>query len=164
MNLRSNDKIAIGCLYNSSHKTKRWDMFRALMKDLGKDNYRYYSYGNNKIKVKGLEHHRKPSHRRLVEIYSKCHIWFAPTELEGMHTPPAEANLCGALVYCNNMPSNGMGDYCNNDTAMIFKDIKDAINLIKKPDFSKVDVMQRLIHEKIGNRENNMIKMVERFK
>lgn len=139
----------IGSLYSKQHNTKRYDLFKKLQKDLhGKGKYVYTTLKNNK------------NDEELKHLYKFCAIWFAPTELEGFHNVPAEANLCGCLVICNRMSTNGMGDYAAEETAMRFSSWNECLAAIKNPDFSKVKKMQKVLREKIGSREKNMKRFV----
>jgi hypothetical protein len=102
--------------------------------------------------------------KNLVKFYQSCDIWFVPCKREGLHNVPMEANLCGSLIICSDSPTNGCMDYCNRDTAHIYSTLKEAVGMIERPDFTKVKRMQKLLREKIGNREKNMKQLVELFK
>jgi len=163
--LRSN-KIRIGCLSNKRHSTKRWQDFVELSKVLGHDDYEYVAFGLEERHDDFLTIFlQSPEHGDLLNLYSSCHIWFAPTELEGLHNPAIEASLCGCLLVANDNPMNGMIlDYAfNNETAMIYKarDIEHAAQKIKNPDWNLVSNMQKCIKTNIGTRRDNMRKMVE---
>ena len=160
------DKIVIGCLYNKTHATKRWDLFEKLPGMLGFKAYKYCAFGAHKESPNfWLKSYRdNPTHEQLQELYSQCHIWFAPTEKEGLHNVPAEANLCGALVMHNTSPANGILDYGGEDVAMVYSDCSGIIPLIQNADFSKVPKMQAKIREKIGTREERMNQLVEMFR
>ena len=103
-------------------------------------------------------------HDKLCDIYSSCHIWFAPTDNEGLHNVPMEANLCGCLVVCSDEPLNGMiYDYAFNDkTAMVYarRDIAHAVELILNPKWELVGKMQKHLKKHIGTRQHNMQKLV----
>lgn len=140
-------KLTIGCLWSRSHKTKRYDIFKKIKKHFGER----FNYETLKDKFNDDE---------LVRFYNECDIWLAPTELEGWHNCPAEANLCGCLVICNRLDSNGM-DYATEETAMRFTGFDELLACIENPDFSKVEKMKKVLHNKIGNRENNMKKFID---
>jgi hypothetical protein len=164
-NLRPKDKIRIGCLYTKQPR-KRWKDFVKLSKILGHDDYEYVSIGNSKPKENFLtEVVYNVGHEKLCDIYNSCHIWFAPTENEGLHNVPMEANLCGCLVVCGDEPMNGMiYDYAfSNNTAMVYnrKDIEHAAELIRNPNWELIKNMQRHLRYHIGTRKDNMKKMVE---
>jgi glycosyltransferase involved in cell wall biosynthesis len=161
--LRSDKKIRIGSLYNTM-KTKRWPDFAKLSELLPKDKYEFVAFGAKPCKAEFLsEYKQSPSKEELCDLYSSCHIWFAPTTKEGLHNVPMEAAMCGCLVVCSDHPMNGMiFDYAFDNTAMIYEseDIDHAIKLIKEPDWSLVRNMQKYIRKNIGSREENMKKMI----
>ena len=161
--LRQDHKIRIGCLYQEK-ETKRWADFVELTNILGLGGYEYVGFGYNKATDKFLtEYKQNPSHDDLIDLYSSCHIWFAPTELEGLHNVPIEASLRGCLIVCSDHEQNGMVlDYAFDDTAMIYKfgDLEHASNLIRNPDWSLIDNMQKCIVDRIGSRETNMKKII----
>ena len=164
-NVRSNDKIRIGCLYQEK-PTKRWVDFVELAKILGHDNYEYIGVGLNERNDEFLtKYWQNASKEDLNEAYNSCHIWFAPTELEGLHNVPIEAALCGCLIVCSDAPMNGMGfDYAfDGNTAMVYhaRDIKHAAELIRNPNWSVVERMYNHLIKNVGSRKLNMKKMVE---
>jgi hypothetical protein len=163
-----NGKTVIGCIYPASgkratfHKTKRWDMFKALALQLGHKNYRYISYGTVKCEEKWLDNYWKqpgPDGKNL--IYSKADIWFCPTVLEGFHNVGPEAALCGCLVVCDRGPRGGAADWADDDTAMLYVDLEEAVKCVKHPDYDKVARAQKVLVEKIGTRYENMEHLVE---
>lgn len=163
--LRRRQGTTIGCLYNASHRTKRWKDFRVLKQLLGQGRYRYVAFGNvaptsNYEWLTQFE--KRPSPMRLRTLYSGCNVWFAPTTLEGFHNVAAEAALCGCVVACYNRGSNGMGDYANADTALIGNDIEAIADLIAgmTDESERVKRMQARLHE-IGDRKKNMSHFVE---
>jgi len=161
---QENKKIRIGCLFNKHHKTKRWDLFLKLQEYLGYDRYEYWSFGSDKCRDKINCYLRQPNAEALRTFYRNIDIWFAPTELEGFPNTPIEASLCGCLLVCKKIDSNGMEDIANADTAMQYETFDDAIGFLKQPDFSKVPKMQELIINKIGDRRTNMERLVEILK
>ncbi len=165
--LRSKDKIRIGCLYTKQPR-KRWKDFVELANILGHDKYEYVSIGNANPDEDFLTKSvYNVGHEELCDVYSSCNIWFAPTENEGLHNVPMEANLCGCLVVCGDEPLNGMiYDYAfPNNTAMVYnkKDIEHAATLIRNPNWKLVKNMQRHLKHHIGTREDNMREMVWRI-
>ncbi len=155
------DKIRIGCLYNTM-KTKRWKDFVIMAKALGKD-YEYVAFGTRKCNDAFLtEYIQNPSTEQLNRLYSSCHIWLAPTVSEGLHNVPIEASLCGCLIIGNDNPNNGMiNDYLfDGETGMIYSTIDDAIDKIRNPDFELVDKLMDYIKINIGDRQKNMIKLL----
>lgn len=161
LNLRGS-KIRIGCLYQKK-PTKRWEDFVKLSEILGTDNYEYVGFGDTIRKDDFLcDYMCNVDSTELKKLYSSCHIWFVPTELEGLHNPPMEAALCGALVVCNDHTMNGTFlDYGFNSNAMVYRhrDIDHAAELIHDADWSKISVMEKFLLDNM-NREKNMAKFV----
>jgi hypothetical protein len=156
------DKIRIGCLYHSMG-SKRWKDFVSLYNKLGIKDYEYVAFGAKRCDADFLTKYLKsPSKRKLNDLYSSCHIWFAPTINEGLHNVPIEAALCGCLIVGNNNPRNGMiYDYLfDGKTGMVYDSIDDAVDKIKNPDFSLVDNAIEHIKTNIGTRESNMSKLI----
>jgi len=163
--LRRDGVIRIGCLYTKQPR-KRWHDFVELAGILGHNNYEYVGIGNAEPKEDFLVDFKcNVDHNELCKLYSSCDIWFAPTESEGLHNVPIEANLCGCLIVCGDEPLNGMiYDYAfSNNTAMVYnrKDINHAAQLIKSPKMELIGNMQRYLKEIIGTREDNMKKMIK---
>ena len=162
--LRPKNKIRIGCLYQKK-RTKRWEDFVTLAKILGNEDYEYVGFGDT-MRNDGflVDFKSNPSTNELINFYSSCHIFFAPTELEGLSNPPMEAALCGCLIICSDHPLNGMSDYAfKNKTAMVYEfgNLYKAVELIKAPDWSLVNNMQTFLKVEIGGREYNMRKLVK---
>jgi len=135
-----------GAMRYYKHDTKRSDLIDSY---LYPDSYRIINIDS------------KYDDKNLMEIYKDCDVWFAPTELEGFHNVPAEANLCGCMVVCNRLDSNGMGDYATDETAMRYTGYDEMLACIENPDFSKVEKMQKLLREKIGDRTSCMKKFIK---
>jgi len=165
--LRKDGVIRIGCLYTKQPR-KRWKDFIKLAEILGHKDYEYVSMGNaqpaNKEGYFLKKHIFNVGHEELCDLYSSCDIWFAPTENEGLHNVPMEANLCGCLVVCGDESLNGMiYDYAfPNNTVMVYnkKDIEHAAELIRNSDWGLIKNMQQHLKHHIGTREDNMKKLV----
>jgi len=141
----------IGFMKYKRHETKRND----LMENIA---------GLRKVKSFEVNIKSNLDDYKLRCVYSDCKMWFCPTENEGFHNVGAEANLCGCLIFCNRMQSNGMSDYATEETAERFSDWDELLKKLSKPDFDKIPKMQKLLKEKIGSRETNMkrfVKMLE---
>jgi len=157
------NKTVIGCLYSRKPR-KRWSDFLLLAETLGTANFEYMAYGTEKPPqgCDYIKYYRNPTLDELQILYSSCHIWFAPTNSEGLHNCPMEAALSGCAILCSDHPRNGMIDYARpGETAMVYSDIKEAIDMAKGYDYTLVGPMQELLHEKIGDRQKNMKYMVE---
>jgi hypothetical protein len=151
--------IAIGGLYHR-HTRKRWDVFKHIVDSLPA-HYAVNIIGSDVPHVRANLICSDGNYNELLNFYNQTHIYIATTELEGFHQVPAEAALCGCHIICNNKISNGMSDYANEETA----DIIDFDNANKHLQFeinsAKVQNMQYILTNNIGNRERNMRKLVE---
>lgn len=160
---RSSNKTRIGCLYQKK-LTKRWKDFVTLSDMLGHEDYEYVGFGTEVRSERFLcGFICSPSHEQLVDLYNSCDIFFAPTELEGLHNVPLEAALCGCVIVCSDAPMNGMiYDYAFDDTSIVYKagDIENAVDRIKNIDYTMVTRMQSYIKKRIGSREINMRRFV----
>lgn len=161
--LRTFSKLRIGCLFSNKDR-KRWRDFVRLHSLLGDKDYEYVAFGAEYNEDDFLSTYLlHPTHSTLVDFYSTCDVWFAPTVDEGLHNPPMEAALCGAKLVCSDCKSNGMVlDYATNDTAIIYPqgEIEYAASLIDNPEVIYDEYLIRNMYFKlrnmIGTRENNM--------
>ena len=164
----STQVFRIGCLYQKK-TTKRWKDFVKLAEILGHDGYEYVGFGDTKRDDSFLTDFLcEPTIDELRNLYSTCHVWFAPTELEGLHNVPMEAALCGCLIVCSASPMNGMMyDYAfDGQTAIVYpsRDVEYAADAVKRCDWPMefmVLNMQSLLRTQIGSREHNMKKFVD---
>jgi len=145
-------KWTIGFLKHHKLASKRNDiMFDVL---------RYFKR-NPVYRYKILDSNGNLNDYQMKEFYNECDMWVATSTLEGFHQCPAEAGLAGALIIYHDIDSGGTKDYCSPATGMPFKTVDEAIQRILNPDFRKVEVMQEVLREKIGNRRKNMKRLVE---
>lgn len=160
---KSTKRLRIGCLYSSKPR-KNWKHFKQLSSILGTKDYEYVSIGDSPSNESFIcEEVVNGSMEQIRKLYSSCHIWFAPTDSEGLHNVPMEAALCGCLIVCANEPLNGMiMDYANENTAMIYpkQDIGAAAECVKNANFSLIDPMKNHIIRHIGSRADNMMKLI----
>lgn len=162
--LRPKNRIRIGCLYTKQPR-KRWEDFVRLAEILGTDDYEYAGMGNAESSEDFLSDYvYNVGYNELCDLYSSCHVWFAPTNSEGLHNVPMEANLCGCLVVCSDHPLNGMVyDYAFLDnTAMVYDrgSIDNAADLIRNPKWELVSNMQNYLKNNISTREYNMFELI----
>lgn len=173
LNIRGkNEQIILGGLYSNGkkRKAKRTDwIFKAVERLKQDHDIKLWMFGVGKLKHDGIDRYfREPSPNLKNLIYNQCDIWLAPTELEGLHMPPAEAMLTECPVIGTNAELSGMSDYMgfiwgetvaeNNIDAFIDK-IED---LIKFPKIrSLVGILSRKNVLRLGDRKTNMQKMVE---
>jgi len=147
---RAYDKPRIGVLHHIK-RTKGYWFFKEVKKILG-GHYGYVEAGKRIVGDNGM-----------ADVYHKVDIWLAPTCSEGLHCPPMEAGLCGALVVCSDHPHNGMvPDYASQETAMVYHhgDVEGAVTCIRNADYSKVPKMIQKIRKDIGTRERNMKRLI----
>lgn len=123
-------KPKIGALYNSGtkRKTKRVEWVFEAIKKLREnhvvDLYMFGSDGgdnspNNLISC----YVKEPGPEIKNKIYNTCDIWIAPTELEGLHIPPAEAMLTECPVVGTDVKMfNGMQDYLIHEKTGLLAD------------------------------------------
>jgi hypothetical protein len=150
---------AFGALYHRKHKTKRHcDAIKV-------------AHENKDIPLRMLNKDLiNPSPAKLNRWYNTLKVWFAPTELEGLHNPPMEASLAGCTVVCTDHPHGGMNDYAKHgETALIYKsrDMVMAASYIKEliDDENKRlrlnENMIAMLKEKIGTRKGSMRKLLK---
>jgi len=109
---------------------------------------------------------------QLNNWYNSVKVWFAPTELEGLHNPPMEAALSGCALVCSDHHRNGMADYAiDGKTALVYparnlqvasKHVRQLLNdddLRQKLNTNLVN----LLKNKIGTRIANMRKLLKVF-
>ncbi len=160
-------KFTVGALCSTKPR-KRFDDIKAIMKKVDAN---YLFFGNDKTNLG--ESYLRPSKINKREIYSRCHVWLALSESEGLHIPPMEAALCGAAVVANKCLPAGNMDYCiQNETAIRFssgniQEIADGIEYFRdNPDEQTRmnENMKSLIRSKICDVHTNAKLFVERLK
>jgi len=157
-NLRQRRGNTIGAIFHVKHKTKRHVDAEKVAKMSG-----YPLVLLNKD-IKG------PSPVVLNQWYNKLKIWFAPTELEGLHNPPMEAAMAGCAIIRTDHPRCGMADYAvDKESALVYpaRDLKAAARCIERlmSDYiyreqlnhNMIDILKNVI----GSREENMHKLLE---
>lgn len=120
--INKGSRKGVGALLNNRHKTKRNQDAEALKDQYGLPMH----FLNRDIK--------RPDSVTLNKWYNNLAVWFAPTELEGLHNPPMEAALAGCALVCSDHPRNGMHDYVvPGETALVYpaRDLKTAVKLIR---------------------------------
>jgi len=150
-----------GALYSKLHKTKRHE---DAVKISQKTGYKLEML-NRDIK--------NPKEKVLNNWYNKIKVWFAPTELEGLHNPPIESSLSGCALICTDYIRNGMNDYAvHGKTAMVYpaRDLNIASEYLNKLMMNEElrlklqNNMVELLNEKIGSRGRNMRKFIKYLK
>lgn len=175
MNIRDNNKIILGGLYHTRHKTKRSEWILNATKVLKKRNKKIvlWMYGtpknpNNPIIDKYI---RLPDMNTKNYFYNKVNIWLSPSELEGLHIVPQEAMLTDCAVITTNAKLSGTQDYINHYKTGIISDnnfdsfLEQISETIKDKDLIKyIGIAGKNKIIKLGNRIDNMNKMITLFK
>jgi glycosyltransferase involved in cell wall biosynthesis len=109
-----------------------------------------------------------PTENKLNKWYNQFKVWFAPTELEGLHNCPIEASQAGCAVVCSDHPRNGMSDYARHqETALVYpaRDLDMASRYITQL-MEDEELRQKLnqgmvdlLRNKIKTRRDNMIEL-----
>jgi len=149
-------KNRFGALYSERHQTKRHEDAVKVSKLSG-------------FPVKMLNKDIvDPTENKLNKWYNKFKVWFAPTELEGLHNCPIEASQTGCAVVCSDHPRNGMSDYAiHEETALVYpaRDLDTASKYITQLMEDEVlrqklnQGMVDLLKKKIKTRKENMIEL-----
>lgn len=149
-------KNKFGALYSERHKTKRH-----------KDALKVSKLSGFSVKLLN-KNIVNPTENKLNKWYNQFKVWFAPTELEGLHNCPIEASLAGCAVVCSDHPRNGMSDYAKHqETALVYpaRDLDTAskyiIQLMEDEELRlKLNQgMIELLKNKIKTRKENMIEL-----
>lgn len=154
----SRERSGVGALYSGRHTTKRHKDAVAVARACG--------YGLSMLN----RDIRDASPEQCREWYNGLKVWFAPTELEGLHNPPMEASLCGCALVCTDHQMSGMSDYAiHQETAMVYPagDLETAKRYVRVL-MENEDERRRLnknmvdlLKTKIGDRETNMRRFVD---
>ena len=169
-----NEKIILGGLYNQNRKNQfkrtSWVWETAFkIKSFRKD-FDLWLFGDHKRPSGFLfeNYIRRPSLEEKNKFYNHINIWLAPTALEGLHMPPAEAMLTGCPVIGTNSKMSGMQEYLiHMKTGIITENkldnfIKGVKNFMDDKDLQKKlgkNAREEVL--KIGSRKENMEKMVQ---
>jgi glycosyltransferase involved in cell wall biosynthesis len=145
LNLRKENEIAIGGLYNQKHFTSKrvdwilqsFSYFKSKYK-----NIKCYLLGNDeKPKYKDIDYYwRRPTEKEKNIFYNSIDIWLSPTNLEGLHICPQEAMLTEACIVGTSAPMSGMQDYLiHKETGLVAEEtigsfIKTIDDLIQEKD------------------------------
>ena len=164
--------IILGGLYTKGkhENTKRTSWIFKTYEYLKKKGYKVelWMFGNIPKQEKNIDLYvYKPSIEKKNWFYNHIDIWLAPTMLEGLHMPPAEAMLTQCPVVSTNAPMSGTQDYMEHHKTGIVADnnldsfIKSVEYLCTKAVLRKkmgIRAKQKIIS--LGNRKTNMQKFV----
>jgi len=111
---------------------------------------------------------KDPTIEQKNKMYNQVNIWLSPTELEGLHIPPAEAMLTCCPVVGTNAPMSGMQDYLiSGKTGLVsennLKSFIDTVEfLMEQPGKRKrMGNRARDMILTLGSREDNMKRLVD---
>lgn len=172
MNIRNKNKIVLGGLYHTKHKTKRSDLIIKIAKKLKLkyNNVELYMFGtpsNPNISVID-KYIKQPSIKEKNKFYNNINIWLATSELESLHIVPQEAMLTECCVIGNDSKMNGTKDYlidgetgllCSNNKNDFINKIELLINDKKLRNKLSLNGREKIIE--LGDREENMNKFIK---
>ncbi len=178
MNLRGSEKhVVLGGLYHGGvhRNTKRIKWIFDAVDQMKK------KYNNVQLWMLGAEQNpnnplidrylRSPKMKDKNKFYNGIDIWLAPTQLEGLHLPPAEAMLTECPVISTKAELSGTQDYIFNGRTglMSDNDLPSFINNIEwlytNPKAREVwGIEGRTMILELGDRWKNMQKMIDLFR
>lgn len=172
LNIRSNNKIIIGGLYHTKHKTKRSDWIIEVSKKLKSkyNNIELWMFGTDiNPNDKSIDKYfQQPSISDKNIFYNNIDIWLSTSCLESLHIPPQEAMMTECCVIGTKAPLSGTQDYLiSGNTGLISENnLKDFIKSIDKliKDKKLREMLGKNGREKIialGDRKFNMKKFIE---
>lgn len=167
-----NKEIILGGLYTKGkhENTKRTKWIFDVYNDLKKHNYKVklWMFGNDERPNLVDNYIQRPSIKEKELFYNNIDIWLAPTNLEGLHMPPAEAMMNQCCVIGTDAQMSGMQDYLiNNKTGIISQDNYESFlysaKLLYKDKNKRIALGEnaRKQIEMLGNRKYNMQLLVE---
>ena len=165
--------IVIGGLYTKGkhEDIKRTSWIFKTYEYLKKKGYKVelWMFGNDTKPVGKFDTYvQRPSMRKKNWFYNHIDIWLAPTMLEGLHMPPAEAMLTQCPVVSTNAPMSGTQDYMEHEVNGLVSDdnlvsFMSSVECLCKKNMARVN-MGIKAREKIvslGNRKINMNRLVD---
>lgn len=175
MNIRGrNNKIVLGGLYHTRHKTKRSDWIIRVAKELKEkyDNIELYMLGTNKIPNNMIidKYLSQPDITRKNDFFNKIDIFLSPSNLEGLHLVPQEAMMTGCPVVGTDADMSGTEDYLiHNYNGLVAKNNFQSFStnvemmVINENLRIKLGRNARKKIEDLGDRKTNMKRLVDYF-
>lgn len=172
LNIRKeNKRIILGGLFNQGQKRSKkrteWiqECYQFLKKKYDLDLWLFGSDGVPLFEFTTFM--RNPTIKDKNFLYNNVDIWLSPSELEGLHIPPAEAMLTECAVVGNNSEMSGTEDYLiDHETGLVSENnIKSFISCVEilvvhkvvRKDLGK-DGRKKIME--LGNRKENMKKLI----
>ncbi len=125
LNIRQdNKKVVLGGLFNQGQKRSKkrtewiFDCYNILKQKYDLD---LWIFGTDGVPLCEFTAFMKnPTNVDKNKLYNTVDIWLAPSELEGLHIPPAEAMLTECAVVGNNSEMSGTEDYLiDHETGLV---------------------------------------------
>lgn len=171
----NSENIILGGLYHSRHKTKRVDWIFEISKIMKQDfkNIKLYMFGVDTNPENNLidKYLCQPNIEEKTKFFNEVDIWLSPSNLEGLHIVPQETMIQKCSVVTTDAPLAGTSDYIiHNKTGLVSKNnlksfCKQTRKLIKNKDLRlKLGEAGRNKIIELGDRKENMEKMIELFK
>ena len=172
---RKNKRIILGGLFNQGQKRSKkrteWiqECYQFLKKKYDLDLWLFGSDGVPLFEFTTFM--RNPTIKDKNFLYNNVDIWLSPSELEGLHIPPAEAMLTECAIVGNNSEMSGTEDYLiDHETGLIsennFKSFLSNIELLinhktMRKEFGKAGREKVM---SLDNRQENMKKLIKLLK
>jgi len=164
---RSTDGVRVGALW-STKPLKRGQLALDIFNDPKLAGCKFVMFGNEPGPP-GVEYIQQPTMEQKRKLMSMCDIWLATSEMEGLHIPPMEAALCGAIIIAPARPQAGVSDYCINGlSGLTYASHSSAVECIRRlhdvPLRNDMNVRAlSLIRDKVGDVDMNAKRMIERL-
>ena len=169
-----NENVILGGLYNQNRhnqiKRTGWIWETAFKLKSIRRNLELWLFGDHP-RPKGFlfeNYIRRPSLDEKNKFYNHINIWLAPTALEGLHMPPAEAMLTGCPVIGTNSKMNGMQEYLiHGKTGIITENtldhFVDAVKNLMDDKELQIELGKNAREKvlKIGSRHENMKQFIQ---
>lgn len=169
----NNSKLTIGILNTSRHSSpkKGYQISKQICKQL-KSDFNIVGFGNNEKDSIFNYYIKQPNNKQKRNLYNLCDIWLVTSTNEGLHIPPMEASLCGAMPILPNDIRSGYIDWypteilkiSNNE--YIYANVNEAISKIKQSKYNENNLnslywIKHNINTKINDVNINVDKMVK---
>jgi glycosyltransferase involved in cell wall biosynthesis len=174
---RDNKKeVVLGGIYLSgqrgSRKRTHWLFNTARQMKTKYGNVKFFLFGNENYPGDNLidKYIKRPNMKEKNLFYNSIDIWMAPSYLEGLHIPPAEAMMTGCPVVSTKAEMSGVRDYIvDGESGILSKN--DMIEFLKNVEYlyNNVEYRKKLGRaaiksiENIGDRKKNMQIMIDLF-
>jgi glycosyltransferase involved in cell wall biosynthesis len=169
---KSNTSVVLGGLFNQGKKrtSKRTDWIYSVYKFLRSKyaNIELLMFGSDGVPSYIESFLKNPIMSKKNELYNRCDVWLAPSELEGLHIAPAEAMLTECPVVSTSAEMSGTQDYLfhkyngyvsdNN-----FNDFSRCVELLVIKQSLRIEMGKKARQKvlELGDRESNMKKLVD---